>query len=195
MKNINPRFWIIGAFVLGCINIFLTGLIVGEIFFDKPNPAPEPVINVVCECECCKPTEEEIVPDIPEPEIDIPEEPKPESTATDEEIELICLVTMAEAGNQPEEGVRLVIDTILNRRDHEAFPDTVHDVLYQKNQFSTVSNGRIHDCYVRDDIYQLVIEELNRRTNHEVVFFRSGQYGRYGTPLFKVGDHYFSKYK
>ena len=48
-----------------------------------------------------------------------------------EEIELIALVTMAEAEGEPEEGKRLVIDTILNRVDFGEFPSTVTEVIYQ----------------------------------------------------------------
>ncbi len=112
-----------------------------------------------------------------------------------EEIELIALVTMAEAEGEPEEGKRLVIDTILNRVDSGYFPDTVYEVVYQKNQFTSMWNGRVERCEVRDDIYQLVLEELSNRTNSEVVFFTAGCYSNYGVPLLQVGNHYFSKYE
>lgn len=111
-----------------------------------------------------------------------------------EDIELIALVTMAEAEGESEEGKRLVIDTILNRMDSDIWPDTAYGVIYQPNQFEAMWNGRVDRCYVRDDICQLVIEELRSRTNNEVVFFMAGDYSTYGTPLFQVGNHYFSSY-
>lgn len=117
-----------------------------------------------------------------------------EELLTQEEIELIALVTMAEAEGEPEEGQRLVIDTILNRVDHERFPDTVHGVIYQKNQFTSMSNGRVDKCYVKEDICELVREELKTRTNHEVIFFTADEYGKYGKPMFPVANHYFSSY-
>ena len=67
-----------------------------------------------------------------------------------EDIELIALVTMAEAEGECEEGKRLVIDTILNRVDSVYFPDTVYDVVYQANQFSSMWNGRVDKCFVND---------------------------------------------
>ena len=112
---------------------------------------------------------------------------------TKEEIELIALVTMAEAEGECEEGKRLVIDTILNRVDLDPWPDTVNEVVYQQNQFTSMWNGRVDRCYVDEAICQLVREELISRTNYEVVFFTAGGYGRYGTPLFQVGNHYFCK--
>ena len=112
-----------------------------------------------------------------------------------EDIELIALVTMAEAEGECEEGKRLVIDTILNRVDSVYFPDNVHDVVYQKHQFSSMWNGRIDKCIVDEDICQLVEEELKSRTNSNTIFFTAGGYGKYGTQMFRLGNHYFSSYE
>lgn len=114
---------------------------------------------------------------------------------TEEEITLIAKLTIAEAGNQSDYGKRLVIDTVLNRMDSPYFPDTVEGVIFQKYQFSPVWNGGI-DKYLPDDhIIDLVKEEINDRTNSEVIFFTAGKYGPYGVPLFQIEDHYFSKYE
>lgn len=123
------------------------------------------------------------------------EEECKEEILSDEDMELIALVTMAEAEGECEEGKRLVIDTILNRVNSEYFPDTVYDVIYQKSQFSSMWNGRVDKCYVRDDICELVREELKQQSNYEVMFFTAENYGRYGTPMFQVGNHYFSSYE
>ena len=130
-----------------------------------------------------------------EKEIYIPEEEAYEQElATQKEIELIALVTMAEAEGECEDGKRLVIDTILNRVDSEHFPDTIHDVIFQPNQFTSMWSSRVKRCEVREDICQLVREELENRTNYDVIFFRTNRYSRYGTPLFKLQNHYFSSY-
>lgn len=54
---------------------------------------------------------------------------EPDYPLTQEEIDLIALVTMGEAEGETELGKRLVIDTILNRIDHPSFPDTVKLVI------------------------------------------------------------------
>lgn len=113
---------------------------------------------------------------------------------TDYEIELIALVTMAEAEGECELGKRLVIDTILNRVYSDYFPDTVKEVVYQKNQFESMWNGRVDRCEIQDDICDLVREEIESRENTEVMFFRTGKYSKYGEPLFQVENHYFSRY-
>ena len=110
---------------------------------------------------------------------------------SNEEIELIALVVMAEAEGESELGKRLVIDTILNRVDDGRFPSTVNDVVYQKNQFTSMTNGRVNRCYVKDDICELVVEEALSRTNYEVFGFTAGGYMSYGTPLLQEGGHYF----
>ena len=128
----------------------------------------------------------------------IPIEDISESSAeeiAEEDISLIALVTMAEAEGECEKGKRLVIDTILNRMDSEHFPDTVYDVIYQPYQFSSMWNGRVDRCEVRDDICQLVKEELEVRTNYDVIFFTAGCYSDYGVPMFQVEHHYFSSYE
>lgn len=122
-----------------------------------------------------------------------PEEP-PATLATQEEIELIALCVMAEAEGECEYGQRLVIDVILNRVDDPHFPDTIYDVIYQKNQFAGMYGDRITRCYVKDELVQLVREELENRTDYDVVFFRTGHYHSYGVPMFQVGAHYFSSY-
>ena len=114
---------------------------------------------------------------------------------TEEEIDLIALVTMAEAEGESELGQRLVIDTILNRVDADTHPDTVHGVIYQNGQFTSMTNGRVDRCYVKDEIRELVVEEMESRMNYDTIFFHAGDYSKYGTPLFSEGNHYFSSYE
>ena len=142
------------------------------------------------------------IPTIPEFKMEevIVEEPVVVSTKSsyslsDEEIDLLALLTMAEAEGECEEGQRLVIDTVLNRVDHEYWPNTVTEVIYQPNQFTSMWNSRVDRCEVQEYFRRLVIEELESRTNYDVVFFRAGKYSAYGTPLFQVENHYFSSFE
>ena len=124
-------------------------------------------------------------------EVEIVEE-EPIYSLTEEEIELISLVTMAESWGEPEMGQRLVIDVILNLKDSDQYPNTIKYVIYSPNCFSSVWNGQINKCWIDDGIYQLVLEELESRTNYEVLFFRTDHYHKFGTPMFREGKHYFS---
>jgi len=110
-----------------------------------------------------------------------------------EDVKLIALFTIAEGEDEPEKAQRLIIDTILNRKDSEEFPNTYSGVLYQKGQFSVATNGRLNRCTIDDDICDLVEEEMEERTNDEVLYFRAGHYHNFGTPITYSGDTYFSK--
>lgn len=127
-------------------------------------------------------------------ELYLPEIEEKSESVSNEDINLIALVTMAEAEDECEEGKRLVIDTILNRMDSKEFPDTVSEVIFEPYQFPSMTNGRAERCEVRDDICELVREELQSRYNFDCIFFKTDYYSEYGTPLFRVGNHYFSSY-
>ena len=112
------------------------------------------------------------------------------ANVSDEEAALIAQITFGEAGNQSELGQRLVIDSLLNRRDDIHFPNTIKGVIFAEGQFGTAT---CIDSYpIKEDILQLVEEECFHRTNYEAVYFNSGGYNTWGKPLFKEGDHYFA---
>ena len=53
----------------------------------------------------------------------------------EETLELLARVITHESGNQPLEGKMAVGNVILNRVNNSRFPNTVSEVIYQKNQF------------------------------------------------------------
>lgn len=124
-------------------------------------------------------------------EIEVKQE---ENKVSEEDIRLIALMTMTEAESEPEVGQRLVIDSVLNRVDDPHFPDTIHNVIWQPHQYCGMESPRIDQCWVKEELVQLVREELKNRTNYDVVFFRTQRYSDYGVPMFQVGAHYFSSY-
>lgn len=112
------------------------------------------------------------------------------------ELEELALLVQAEAGNQDELGKRYVADCVLNRVEDPDFPDNIHDVIYQTNptQFSPTTDGGIEKAgyTITEDVFQIVLEEVEQKTNTEVVYFRTQRYSSSGHPAFKHGDHYFS---
>lgn len=129
---------------------------------------------------------------IPQETVTVQTTVAPQPIISSSDLDLLSLIMVAESEGECEDGQRLVIDTVLNRVDSPKFPNTIHDVIYQKNQFSSVWNGRVNRCSVTDKDRQLVLEEVQSRRNYEVLYFTAGKYGAYGTPMFKVGNHYFS---
>lgn len=112
-----------------------------------------------------------------------------------DDLELLALVAYAEAEGESDYGQRLVIDVILNRVDHPGFPNTIHEVVYDQGQFDIFENGRIDSVELDEHIVRIVCEELNYRTNTEVLYFNSIGFNDWSEDMFDgpVGNHYFSK--
>ncbi len=107
-----------------------------------------------------------------------------------DDLEALALVTVAEAENQSEMGKRLVIDTVLNRMDNEQFDDTIMDVISAPSQFTSYENGRFDRVEISEEVCNLVVEELENRTNSDVLYFNTGDYA-YDNHIIREGDHYF----
>ena len=115
-------------------------------------------------------------------------QPKPEPVAmitNKGEAELLAGVIHAEAGNQDETGKRLVADVVLNRVDDDRFPDSIAAVITQAGQFTEPAG------YTEAEL-QLAKAEMAQRLDAGVLWFRTGEYHKYGTPLYQHGAHYFS---
>ena len=112
------------------------------------------------------------------------------------ELELLAQLVEAEAGNQPFEGKCLVADVILNRVESPDFPDTISEVIFQKNpiQFSTVYNGAFEKAAwnMKESDYAAVMYEVEMHENKEFLYFNnSPDVSGTGTPV-KVGGHWFN---
>ena len=112
------------------------------------------------------------------------------------ELELVALLVQAEAGNQDELGKRYVADVVFNRVDSDDFPDNITEVIYQKNptQFAVTTNGELEKAssIITEDVFNIVLEEAEKRTNSEIIYFRTKKYHSNGHNAFKHQDHYFS---
>lgn len=107
-------------------------------------------------------------------------------TVSDYERRLMAQVVYAEAGNQDLTGKRLVAACILNRVDSGLWPNTIEEVIFQPNQFTTWYRGISDECYEAVDL------ELQERSDTKVIFFCSNGYSYYGRPAYKWGGHWFS---
>ena len=110
---------------------------------------------------------------------------------TKEDKDLLYRCVEAEAGNQSEEGKRLVADVILNRMRSDKFPNTIKGVISQPFQFSVWGNGSIDRVTPSEETIDAVNAEFKERLNSDVLYFNAIDY-MYGTPWQKVGAHYFS---
>ena len=66
-----------------------------------------------------------------------------EETYNADDLYWLSHIINAESGNQPLEGKIAVGNVVLNRVASSTFPNTVYSVIYQRSQFTPVSNGTI----------------------------------------------------
>ncbi|WP_138416546.1 cell wall hydrolase [Aquibacillus sediminis] len=73
----------------------------------------------------------------------------PDSTVSQAEKELLAKLVHAEAKGESYAGKVAVATVVLNRVDHQEFPDTIKDVIYERSgghyAFSPVENGAINE--------------------------------------------------
>ena len=102
------------------------------------------------------------------------------SLSEEDYINLLRIVE-AEASGEDETGKLLVANVILNRVRDDSFPDTITEVIFQKNkkvtQFSPVSNGR----FWKVEISEETISAVNRALKGEdisqgALYFASRKY-------------------
>lgn len=112
---------------------------------------------------------------------------------------MLCKIAMAEAESEGVEGKALVMLVVLNRVWSEEFPDTIEEVIFQKNQFSPVSNGRYDEVEPDKECYEalemLQVEHWNE--SQDALYFESKSDSKWHSEnlefLFKYGRHYFYK--
>lgn len=111
------------------------------------------------------------------------------------DMELMAQLVEAEAGNQSLEGKVLVAEVLLNRVADPHFPDTIEEVIFQKNQFAVTTDGAWEKAAwnMQESDYEAVEIACSEHKNKDVLYFSYGGYVKGTTPLFKVGDHCFSK--
>ena len=134
-------------------------------------------------------------------------EKEPGSCLSDEDMEALLRIVEAEAGCEDEEGKLLVANVVLNRVNHKSFPDTVTEVILQKEngvtQFSPVANGRYYRVEVSEETISAVGRALTGEDISEgALYFAARKYADSDkmkwfdenlTFLFSHGGHEFFK--
>lgn len=132
-------------------------------------------------------------------------------SASADEYTLLASIIYCEAGGESYEGKLAVGYVIMNRVRSNKFPNTITDVVYQKNQFSPVASGRLATILameadpdvkgkVTDSCYQAATEVLTGTSNvDECLFFRTWapvpqlitNLENNGVTYFIIGNHIF----
>lgn len=110
----------------------------------------------------------------------------------------LAKLAMAEAESEDTEGKALVMLVVLNRVWDDEFPDTIEEVIFQKGQFSPISNGRYDEVEPDEDCYRaLQLIQTGWDKSRGATYFESKSDSTWHsenlTFLFKHGKHYFYK--
>lgn len=112
---------------------------------------------------------------------------------------LLAKIAMAEAEGEDVEGKALVILVVLNRVWTDEFPGTIHDVIYQKSQFSPIANGRFDRVEPDDECYEALEMVMSGWDESDgALYFESEKsadnwHSRHLEYLFTHGGHRFYK--
>lgn len=117
------------------------------------------------------------------------------------ERDLLERLVEAEARGEPYEGKLAVATVVMNRVNSSQFPNSIHNVIHQKNQFSPVANGSIKKKASSDSkrAVKQVIDEGYRSFGPEVVYFLNPKIAtskwiiRNRTYVTTIGNHAFYK--
>ena len=106
-----------------------------------------------------------------------------------EEEEILAKLLWCEARNQSWEGQVYTCSAILNycERNNTSIWDAAHNI----NAFEPAPY--VDDAKPTAMQYEVIYYVLNGGRIPDICWFRTGQYHDFGTPVAKVGDHYFSK--
>ena len=106
-----------------------------------------------------------------------------------EEEEILAKLLWCEARNQSWEGQVYTCSAILNycERNNTSIWDAAHNI----NSFEPAPY--VDDAEPTAMQYEVIYYVLNGGRIPDICWFRTGHYHDFGTPVAKVGDHYFSK--
>lgn len=122
-----------------------------------------------------------------------------------DDVEVLCRLVEAEAGGEDFEGKKLVAHVVLNRLEHEQFPDTVEEVVFDCRQgitqFSPIADGRYYQVSISEETREAVIQAINDDDNADgAIYFVNSEiadrdalkwFESECTYLFRHGNHEF----
>ena len=106
-----------------------------------------------------------------------------------EEEEILAKLLWCEARNQSWEGQVYTCSAILNYCERNN--TSIWDAAHNRNSFEPAPY--VDDAKPTAMQYEVIYYVLNGGRIPDICWFRTGHYHNFGTPVAKVGDHYFSK--
>ena len=126
------------------------------------------------------------------------EDKKEGISLSDDQLYLLSKLVAAEARGESYQGQVAVAAVVLNRVQDSRFPDSIEDVIYQKNAFSVVKNGSIN-VQPTEESYKAAKDALygNDPTNDAIYFWNPDistcNWINTLNPHLRIGNHVFAR--
>lgn len=112
----------------------------------------------------------------------------------EQDVDELARIVYWEARGEREQGQLAVANVVLNRVRHDAWPDSIRGVIYQKHQFTPTRNKRYSKVHVPEQYREIARRALDgeRAVDDDTVYFSRGR-GSYGRGWRKIGQHWFGR--
>lgn len=117
---------------------------------------------------------------------------------TNDELLLLSRLIAGEARGESYEGQVAVAAVVINRVKDERFPNTIKDVIYQKNAFSVVKNGKININPTQSSIKAAQEALYGKDPTNNAIYFWNPKIATCNwikklNPYMRIGNHVFAK--
>lgn len=110
------------------------------------------------------------------------------SNLTFEDMDLLQQIAMCEGRGEDAKGQALIMCVVINRS--RKYSQSIYDVIYAPGQFATAHMGEYIPNEANNEAIGIIIDGWDE-SEGALYFCNSGYNGK--EPLFKYGNHYFSK--
>lgn len=112
--------------------------------------------------------------------------------------DILIRIVEAEATDGTLEQKVNVASCVINRCLSDEWPDSIENVIFQKNQFSPVNDGRYYSVSITESSREAVKQVYESGTTHDCIFFcsygcKSKYFEKKGEPDFRDGIHRYYK--
>ena len=113
---------------------------------------------------------------------------------TYDDAQLLMKIAQAEGGNQGADGMWMIMSVVMNRADLDEWPDTIPEVIFQKHQFSAVSDGHFDAAEITPQAHEALARIESGDVCPDIVAFETADSGsllQYFDEAFQYKDHIF----
>lgn len=117
---------------------------------------------------------------------------------TNDELLLLSRLIAGEARGESYEGQLAVAAVVINRVKDDRFPDNIKDVIYQKNAFSVVQDGKINTNITESSLKAAQEALYGKDPTGDAIYFWNPKIATCNwiktlDPYMRIGNHVFAK--